>query len=40
MTRLRYGVALAIVLGLSASCARRSAAPGPSNDLLIVGYDR
>ena len=36
MTRLL----LAVVLALSASCARRSAATGPSNDLLIVGYDR
>jgi peptide/nickel transport system substrate-binding protein len=34
------GVALAVVLCLSASCMRRSAVAGPSNDLLIVGYDR
>jgi peptide/nickel transport system substrate-binding protein len=33
-------IALAILLGLSSSCARRSAATPPSNDLLIVGYDR
>src|SRR6266849_5981067 len=32
--------ALSLALSLSASCARRPAATGPSNDLLIVGYDR
>src|SRR6267143_4026529 len=33
-------IALAVASGLSVSCTRRPAATGPSNDLLIVGYDR
>src|SRR3989441_8902875 len=36
-TRLLIAVLLALT---SAACARRSAATPPSNDLLIVGYDR
>ena len=33
-------IALAILLILASACARRSVATPPSNDLLIVGYDR
>ncbi|MFN8062568.1 MAG: peptide ABC transporter substrate-binding protein [Vicinamibacterales bacterium] len=33
-------VTLIVVLGSSGACARRTADAGPSNDLLIVGYDR
>jgi peptide/nickel transport system substrate-binding protein len=33
-------ITLAILLALSAACARRSSATPPSNDLLVVGYDR
>jgi peptide/nickel transport system substrate-binding protein len=33
-------VALLMVAPLSGSCNRRSVAPGPSNELLVIGYDR
>src|SRR4029077_9246966 len=33
-------IALGILLIVSTACARRSSATPPSNDLLIVGYDR
>jgi peptide/nickel transport system substrate-binding protein len=33
-------VAMALVIGLTAACARRPMAQPPSNELLIVGYDR
>jgi len=36
---LRLALAL-IVVAAPAACARRAGAPVPSNDLLIVGYDR
>src|SRR5262245_34479712 len=40
-TPSRWWLALVALLCLSAaSCARRSAGTPPSNDLLIVGYDR
>jgi peptide/nickel transport system substrate-binding protein len=32
--------AILLALAVAAACGRRAAAPGPSNDLLIVGYDR
>jgi peptide/nickel transport system substrate-binding protein len=40
MIRARVPLAIVLVLTWSTSCARRSTAAGPSNDLLIVGYDR
>jgi peptide/nickel transport system substrate-binding protein len=40
MTRGALAAALAVLLASSSACARQSAAIPPSNDLLIVGYDR
>jgi peptide/nickel transport system substrate-binding protein len=34
------GLALTLAILACSACARRSAAPPPSNDLLIIGYDR
>ena len=39
LTRLT-GVAIGLVAALAGACGRRSAGTPPSNDLLIVGYDR
>jgi peptide/nickel transport system substrate-binding protein len=41
LTSCSYALPLLLILLISApACARRSAATAPSNDLLIVGYDR
>src|ERR1043166_6716833 len=40
MRQLALIVALALLSASASACARRSAATAPSNDLLIVGYDR
>jgi len=36
----RVLTAVMLVMMVGSGCARRAAGPGPSNDLLIVGYDR
>src|SRR5207248_7839249 len=38
--RIAFAVVVATIVAVASGCARRTAGPSPSNDLLIVGYDR